>query len=107
MTSSFSSPIAVANQPAVPTPRVSGGAVSDETKAKMKAAAQDFEAFYITQFISLMKSKNDASQFNGGVGEDIFRQELNSELGKNIAKSGGFGLADKVYSELLRQQEAR
>ena len=89
------------------SPTIPGASLAPELKAKMRTAATDFEAFYLTQFISLMKSKNEDEQFNGGVGEQMFRQELNNELGKNLARAGGFGLGDKVYAELLRQQEGR
>lgn len=84
-----------------------GASLSPAVRAKAKAAATDFEAFYITQFISLMKSNNEDTQLNGGVGEQMFRQELNNEIGKALAKNGGFGLGDQVYRQLLIQQEAR
>ncbi len=74
--------------------------------AKARQAATDFEAFYVTQFINLMKSQNEAEQFNGGVGEKMFRQELNTQLGQAIARQGGFGIGDAVYAQLIRQQEA-
>lgn len=88
------------------TPPPLGSSLTPAQRAKAREAATNFEAFYLTQFINLMKSKNESEQFNGGVGEQMFRQELNNELGKSLAKSGGFGLGDKVYTELLRQQEA-
>jgi Rod binding domain-containing protein len=84
-----------------------GASLTPAQRAKAKAAATDFEAFYITQFIGLMKSKNEDTQFNGGVGEQMFRQELNNEIGKALAKNGGFGLGDQVYRQLLLQQEAK
>jgi Rod binding domain-containing protein len=80
--------------------------VSDADKAKMRAKAQDFEAFYITQFVELISPDNKSSVMNGGAGEEMFRHNLNEELGKNIAQHGGFGIADKVYAELLKAQEA-
>lgn len=80
--------------------------VSDADKAKMREKAQDFESFYITQFVELITPDNKSSIMNGGAGEEMFRHNLNEELGKNIAQHGGFGVADKVYAELLKAQEA-
>lgn len=74
-------------------------------EVRAKKAAQDFEAFYISQFISLMKPENTDTEFNGGTGERMFKQELNNEIAKSITKSGGFGIAESVYSALLQQQE--
>ncbi len=82
-----------------------GASLTPVQRAKSRAAATDFEAFYVTQFLSLMKSQNEDANFNGGVGEQMFRQELNNEIGKAIAKNGGFGLGDQVYRQLLLQQE--
>jgi len=83
-----------------------GSTLSPEVKAKLKAKAEDFEAFYIYQFLDLTTPKNDKSVFGGGEGERMFRHQLNEEVGKGISRAGGFGLASNVYTELLRQQEA-
>ena len=80
-------------------------------EVKARKAAEQFESFYIAQFIGLMKPENaDAdqqNQFSGGAGERMFKQELNNELAKSITKNGGFGIADSVYSALMKQQEGR
>jgi len=89
--------------PVIPAP---GSTLSPAQRAKAREAATNFEAFYLSQFMSLMKSRNESEQFNGGAGEQMFRQELNNELGKAMAKNGGIGLGNKVYLELLKQQEA-
>lgn len=82
-----------------------GASVPDATKAKLKEKAQEFEAFYIYQFMELMKPKMENTIMHGGAGEDMFRHHLNEELAKNVAKGGGFGLSNAVYAELLRKQE--
>lgn len=79
--------------------------VSDADKARLREKAQDFEAFYISQFMELISPESKAV-LNGGEGERMFRHNLNEEIGKNIAAHGGFGVADKVYAELLKVQEA-
>lgn len=83
-----------------------GGTLDDATKAKMKDKAQQFESFFIYQFIELMRPEPGKTEFSGGAGEEMFRHHLNEQLADSMAKSGGFGIADTVYGELVRQQEA-
>lgn len=78
--------------------------LSSVSQAKMKERAQEFESFYLYQVLELMTPENN-SEFNGGVGEDMFRHQMNEELAKNMVQHGGFGLSNAVYAELLRQQQ--
>ena len=69
-------------------------------------AAQDFEAVYISEMLKPMFETVDVDDtFGGGKGEEVFRGLLVQEMGKSIAKQGGFGLADQVKAELLKTQE--
>lgn len=79
--------------------------VGTASTTKMKDKAKEFESFYVYQTLELMTPEN-SSQFNGGIGEEMFKHQLNEELAKNITNAGGFGLADAVYGELVRQQQA-
>jgi Rod binding domain-containing protein len=77
---------------------------SDPTVAK--ETAQKFEAVFITQFLGQMFDgiKTDGI-FGGGQGEEMFRSLMLDEYGKQFAAQGGFGLANAVQRELLRNQE--
>ena len=44
--------------------------------------------------------------FGGGHSEAIYRSLLSDEFGRAAARSGGLGIADSVYREMLRTQEA-
>lgn len=89
---------------AIPPPVVQNAGTS--THAKMKEKAQEFEAFYIQQFISLTRPDlSDNAIFGGGVGEQAFADHLDAQVGKAIAQRGGFGVADMVYAEMLKMQE--
>ena len=70
------------------------------------AAAEDFEAFFISQMLDQMYVgiKTDG-MFGGGQGENVFRGMLHQEYGKVVAERGGFGIADMVRSEMLKIQE--
>ena len=43
--------------------------------------------------------------FGGGPSEGIWRSLLVTEMGKEISRRGGFGIADNVQAEMLRLQE--
>jgi Rod binding domain-containing protein len=80
--------------------------VDPKLLASSRAAAEDFEAFFITSSFSEMSSdlKPDA-EFGGGEGEGIFQSMLYNEYGKMAAKTQGVGIADQVQRELLHLQE--
>ena len=78
--------------------------VSDADKAKLRERAKEFESFFIYQSMELMKPAID-SEFSGGYAEDMFRHTLNEQMADNVTQSGGFGIADTIYKELLKNQE--
>lgn len=84
---------------------VAGGKVSPE---KAKAVAQEFEAFFVSRMIeSMFAGLEPDGLFGGGHGEQVFRSVMIQEYGKEIAKRGGFGIADSVQKHLLSLQEAK
>ena len=73
----------------------------------VRAAAQDFEAFYLTQAMANMFAGIETDPlFGGGAGEGVFRSLLTQEYGKLVANAGGIGIADSVAREMLKLQEA-
>jgi Rod binding domain-containing protein len=77
-----------------------------DTKERMKAAAQDYEAVFVSTMLSQMFSGvKTSAPFGGGSAEETWRGLLINEYGKEISKSGGIGLADHIYRDLLRVQE--
>lgn len=76
-------------------------------EASMKAAAQDFEAFFITHaFSDMFAGLSSDPMFGGGEGEEIFKSFLLNEYGKTVAKAGGIGISDMVQKQLLLLQES-
>ncbi|MGY8959020.1 MAG: rod-binding protein [Alphaproteobacteria bacterium] len=73
---------------------------------QVKKAAEDFEAFFISQFVETMLSgiKTDGP-FGGGNAEGIYRSMMAQEYGKSIAASGGLGIADSVQKAMIQMQE--
>ena len=78
----------------------------DGKDPKAWAAAQDFESqFLSSMFQSMFKGPKTDETFGGGQGEEMFRSLLVDQYGQEMTRSGGIGLADTVYSEIIKLQE--
>jgi len=74
---------------------------------KSRAAAVDFEAVFLNQMMSQMFTGIDGDGPFGGEGSGgVWRSFLTDEYAKSFARSGGIGIADQVYRQLLETQEA-
>lgn len=97
----FDPATALSNAPAPRLPRT-----GDADKAR--AAAQDFEAFFLTQvFEEMFAGIGPDPLFGGGAGEETFRSLMFQEYGTAIAHGRGVGIADRVQQEILKLQEAQ
>ncbi len=82
-----------------------GKKASEEQARKV---ARDFESFFISQMLQPMfREIKPEEPFSGGSGEDAWRSFQVDEYGKAVARSGGIGIADMVFREILKAQEAR
>jgi len=80
---------------------------SDKTKAQLKESSKQFENIFLSEMFSLMNQDLPTDgPFDGGEGEGMVRSLLNDQYAKSITNSGGFGLSDTVYRELLAYQES-
>ena len=103
--------------PVVPTPQVQRpppaisrpGSAALADPAKIAKAAKDFEAMAIGEMLQPMFDTIDTAHgaFGGGDGEAAWRPMLVQEIAKQIAASGGLGLAKPVYDAMLKMQEAK
>lgn len=68
--------------------------------------AQDFESVFIAQMLEPMFQgiKTDGP-FGGGHSEKMFRSMQNEQVAKEIARSGGIGIADAIFRQILELQE--
>lgn len=75
---------------------------------KAREVSKQFEAFFIGQLMDTMsKGIKTDGPFGGGQAEQAWRGMLNEEYGKVVANGRGFGLADAIYGQILRMQEAK
>lgn len=74
--------------------------------AKAREAAQDFEAFFLSQMLQPMFADLETEEpFGGGEAESLWRSLQVDEYGKAFARKGGVGIADMVLREMIKLQE--
>ena len=111
MAQALALPSTAAKAPATTGPQAQAkGAKGTASGRRVEAAArtaQEFEAVYLSFMVQNMFTdiSNDGP-FGGGQGEKMFRSQLYQEMGRILSRSGGVGLADTVFREIMRYQEA-
>jgi Rod binding domain-containing protein len=70
--------------------------------------AKEFEAVFLGQMLQPMfQNIETAEPFGGGSSEKMWKSMQVEEYGKAIANSGGIGLADAVFREIIKAQELK
>lgn len=73
-----------------------------------RKVSQEFEAVFLSQMLQPMFANIKAEEpFGGGPGDEVWRSMQVDEIGKAMARSGGIGLADSIYQQIIKMQEAR
>ncbi len=80
-------------------------ATPQQIAAARKTAVQ-FESMVLGQMLQPIFATADFSKssFFGGAAEQTWRPMMVDEIAKDIARSGGLGIAEPVYQEILRLQ---
>lgn len=99
---------AVANLAQGQVQQIKNPADGVQSREAAKKASQEFESVFISQMMEMMFEgiKTDGP-FGGGHAEGLFRSLMIKEYGQQVARSGGIGLADSVYQEILKMQEIK
>lgn len=71
---------------------------SDE--ARMRQAAQDLEASFLSEMLKAAKFGEPRKSFGGGAGEGHFASFLRAEVAKDMAATGGIGLAEHLFQAM-------
>ncbi len=98
----------IANSALATTASLKSAATAEPSgsEAKARAAAEAFESFFLAQVLQhLYAGIATDGPFGGGKSEAVYRSMLNNHYAKAITESGGVGIADAVYREILRLQE--
>ena len=90
--------------PAAASPAQPAAPAIDRDSPTWKAA-QDFEAVFLGQMLAQMYQGIEAkAPFGGGFAEATYRSLMHQEIGKQMAATGGVGIAESVYAEMIRMQ---
>lgn len=77
------------------------------TQGTMRRLAQEFEAQAVAaMFQPVFAALPTDGPFGGRAAEAQWRPMLVDAIARDMARAGGFGIADAVFRELLRAQEA-
>lgn len=81
--------------------------LSGARREALRAQADDFETMFLEQMFGQVFSANgnEGTFGEAGPGADVYRSMLVSEYAGMVSNSGGIGLSDQIYSELLKMQE--
>ena len=87
--------------------KASTKAAPDDTRnSKARKTAEEFESSFLSAMLEQMFTGLEAeAPFGGGHAETTYRSLLVGEYAKSISQSGGIGIADQVYRQLLSVQE--
>ncbi len=88
---------------------VDASGVDAEAESKrLREACQGFEAMFLDiVFRSMRNTVPENTLFGESNGEKIWHSMLDTELMQNVAKSGGVGIADMMYDNLIDQVTAQ
>ncbi|MER2265520.1 rod-binding protein [Methylobacterium oxalidis] len=81
--------------------------VSEVAKAKARKTATEFESMFLEQSLDRLTQSEgtDGPLGENGTGGGVYRSMLTKEYATQVVKSGGVGIADQVYREMMRLQE--
>ena len=83
-------------------------ALSGADEARIRQTAQEFEATFMAQMLRPMfEGLSTEAPFGGGHAEETWRGFMIDEMGKQITRAGGVGLADQVMAAMIRMQSGQ
>jgi len=80
------------------------GGVSDP-HAQLREVAQDLEASFLAEMLKHAGFGESRDTCGGGVGEEQMSSMLRDEHARAIASRGGIGLAEHIFTALVRRAE--
>ncbi|MCJ2032257.1 rod-binding protein [Methylobacterium sp. J-043] len=76
--------------------------------AKARKTADDFEKMFLEDSLEKLTQSEgtDGPLGENGTGGGVWRSMMTKEYANAIVKTGGVGISNQVYSEMMRMQEA-
>ncbi|NNM74702.1 flagellar biosynthesis protein FlgJ [Enterovirga sp. DB1703] len=87
---------------------VVGAAAKSATGAEQtRRTAEDFETMFLEQSLDRLTegAGEEGPLGENGTGGGVYRSMLSKEYARSIVKTGGLGIADQVYRQMLQMQE--
>lgn len=83
-------------------------ASSDAAAKKARKTANDFESMFLESSLDRLTQSEgtDGPLGENGTGGGVYRSMLTKEYAGQIMKSGGVGIANQVFSEMMKMQGA-
>jgi peptidoglycan hydrolase FlgJ len=84
------------------------GIIRTADRAKAWKTATEFESMFLENSLDRLTQSEgtDGPLGENGTGGGVYRSMLTKEYAKEIVKSGGVGIADSVFREILKMQGA-
>ena len=84
------------------------GIIKTANKAKALKTATEFESMFLENSLDRLTQSEgtDGPLGENGTGGGVYRSMLTKEYAKQIVKSGGVGIADSVFREIMKMQGA-
>ena len=88
-------------------PGHAAGVAHAQPDAKARKTAEDYESMFLEQSLGNMfaTTGGEGPLGDSGAGAEVYRSMLVKEYAGTIAKSGGVGIADQIYREIIKLQE--
>ena len=76
-------------------------------EAKARKASNEFETMFLEQSLDRLAQSEgtDGPLGDNGTGGGVYRSLLTKEYAGQIVKSGGVGIGDQVFREMMKMQE--
>jgi peptidoglycan hydrolase FlgJ len=88
-------------------PAPGSGPVGPPRAAEIRQAAQEFESLVLQQMLRTMRQASSlGGGFLQGSGERVYRDLMDEELARVLARGGGLGLADMLARDLMQREAA-
>lgn len=83
-------------------------ASSDAATKKARKTATEFESMFLESSLDRLTQSEgtDGPLGENGTGGGVYRSMLTKEYASQIVRSGGVGIANQVFSEMMRMQGA-
>jgi len=80
-----------------------GGRPSTDGANALRQTSQKLEVLFLSEMLKPLGAGAARTTFGGGVGEEQFSSFFVEEEAKAMVKSGGIGLAERIFQSLVKQ----